>query len=111
MGLKMRLNHVFEHFLTDYALGIWILIGTVFGVMASLAKSLNAGIVPDARWWIVRILLAGFFALTAAWLSETLRFSNVGAAFLTSTFNLIGIAAVEIIERRAKRVLEGKEEL
>jgi hypothetical protein len=105
----MRLNHVFDHIIHEYSLGLWIFIGTVLGMMASFAKALNAGIVPGLRWWTIRILLAGFFALTAGWASEVFRLSNVGAAFLTSTLNLMGIAAVEIIERRAKDVIEKKE--
>ena len=105
----MRLNDVLESIITEYSIGLWIFIGTVFGMMAALAKSLNGGTVPDARWWLVRILLAGFFALAAGWAAELFHLSSVGVAFLTSTLNLLGMAAVEIIERRAKKMFEQKE--
>jgi uncharacterized membrane protein len=103
----MKLLDAIQNVLTEYALVLSLLIGTLFGLMANLAKALNKGTVPGRSWWMTRLLLTGFFALAAGWASEIANLSNLGAAFLASLLNLMGFVAVELIEERGARALAG----
>lgn len=103
----MRLHELLAQIPAEHPTATPIALGTVAGLMAALGKAIHAGIMPDRRWWASRLLVAGFFGLTASFVAETAGLTSNGTAFLTSLLNLMGFAAVEMIERRARNALEG----
>lgn len=106
----MRLHDLLINLPAEHPTAAPIALGTVAGLMAALGKAIHAGSFPDRRWWASRILVAGFFALTASYVAETAGITANGTAFLASLLNLMGFAAVEMIERRARQALEGATE-
>jgi hypothetical protein len=98
-------------FVSENIKSMAIMAGTIAGLMAALSKSLHNGVIPSASWWAARVCSVLFFAITASWIAEIGAMRPVGVAFLTSILNFLGFSALEIIERRAKRVIEGKEDV
>jgi hypothetical protein len=87
---------------------VGVSIGTAVGLMATFAKTVNRGLFPDRRWWIVHSCTAGFFAVTSAYAAEVFSLSQTGTAFVNSVLLLLGFAAINAIEKRFMAVIEGK---
>jgi hypothetical protein len=106
----MEFDDWMHKFFSDHPTFVAVVGGTIVGLMATLGRALNAGIFPDRRWWAVRFLTAGFFALTSAYAAEAGHLTTTGTAFLNSLLILMGFAAIEAIEKRALQVLDGTKE-
>jgi len=87
------------------ALTVYVVISgaLVAGLAAYYGRELEAGRVPDRRWWLRRILIMPILAIAATTATETFRLPTSLAAFCAAMLSLGGYDILNLIELRWKQ--------
>jgi hypothetical protein len=103
----MSFDDWLHKFITEHSMPIALAVSTVAGLMASFGKALRDGTMPDRRWWGIRAAPAAFFWLASLCAAELFSLTIVEMSFLNSLLMYIGFGAIQAMENRAIKMLEG----
>lgn len=89
-------------FLKDKILYVVVSLGLSAGLIGAFGRERHEGRKPDGNWWLSRLCIIPFLAITATTAVDQFRLSNQQAAFLAAVLSLMGYEAVRIILERMK---------
>lgn len=89
-------------FLKDKILYVVISLGLSAGLIGAFGRERHEGRKPDSNWWISRLCIIPFLAITSTSAVDQFRLTNQQAAFLAAVLSLMGYEAVRMILERMK---------